>query len=78
MKWTLTLLVLAVAVLHQDHWFWHSKALIFGFLPMGLAYHIIYTFLCVMTMWTLILYVWPEHLEEAAPAVEAAPAEGTA
>lgn len=78
MRWILTLLVLAVIFLHQDTWFWNSKALVLGFLPIGLAYHIVYTLLCAMTMWTLVLYVWPDHLDEAEPAPAAEPASGSA
>ena len=36
----LTLLVIAVYVLHQDFWNWKkAQPLVFGFLPPGLAYH---------------------------------------
>ena len=35
----LTLMVVAVYVLHQDFWNWKkAEPLVFGFLPMGLAY----------------------------------------
>jgi hypothetical protein len=66
MKWIPPLLVAVVVLLHQDTWFWRSKALVLGFLPVGLFYHIVYTLLCAMTMWTLILYVWPQHLDDEA------------
>lgn len=66
MRWILSLLVLVVVLLHQDTWFWNSKAAVFGFLPIGLAYHAAFTLLCSLTMWTLILYVWPEDLERDA------------
>lgn len=74
MPWLLTLLVLAVVLLHQDTWFWNSRALVFGFLPIGLAYHAAYTLLCSMVLWTLILYVWPDQLEQDAEAEASAPA----
>jgi hypothetical protein len=36
----LTLLVAGVYVLHQDFWNWKkAEPLVFGFLPVGLAYH---------------------------------------
>ena len=36
----LALVVIAVYVLHQDLWFWReARPLVFGFLPVGLAYH---------------------------------------
>lgn len=66
-KWLLALLVLAVALLHQDFWLWRNKTLVFGFLPIGLAYHIGYTFLASATMAILVRYAWPAHLEEIEP-----------
>jgi hypothetical protein len=32
--------------LHQDSWNWKDKTLVFGFLPIGLAYHAGFTILC--------------------------------
>ena len=63
MKWLLALLVVIVALLHQDFWFWKDKTLVFGFLPIGLAYHIGYSFLAALTMWMLVRFAWPAHLE---------------
>lgn len=32
--------VIVLLVLHQDFWFWDThKPLVFGFMPIGLAYH---------------------------------------
>jgi hypothetical protein len=31
--------LVALMVLHHDWWFWNNGTLIFGFLPIGLAYH---------------------------------------
>lgn len=73
MRWIPLLLVAAVVFLHQDTWYWRSKTLILGLLPVGLAYHIVYTLLCSMALWTLILWVWPQHLDED----ESAPAAGS-
>lgn len=43
----LTLLCAVVYALHQDFWFWKSSELVFGILPIGLAYHAGY---CVSTL----------------------------
>jgi hypothetical protein len=62
------LLVLVVAVLyllHQDFWFWRdARPLVFGFLPVGLAYHALYCIAVTVLMWTLTRVAWPAHLEE--------------
>jgi hypothetical protein len=61
------LLVLAVAalyVLHQDIWFWNSKHLVFGVLPIGLFYHGCFSVAAALLMWSLVTFAWPGHLEE--------------
>ena len=41
-------------VLHQDVWFWReARPLVFGFLPVGLAYHAAYCVAVALLMWTL-------------------------
>ncbi len=57
-------LVVAVYVLHQDFWNWRrAYPLIFGFLPIGLAYHAAYSVLAALIMAVLVRLVWPRHLE---------------
>ena len=64
------LLVLAVAVLyvlHQDNWYWKApRPLVFGFLPVGLAYHAAFSIAAAGVLWLLVRYAWPQHLEDAA------------
>jgi hypothetical protein len=63
-KLLLLLLVIAVYVVHQDYWNWNkTEPLIFGCLPIGLAYHVGYSILCAITMWVLVKTIWPKHLE---------------
>jgi hypothetical protein len=60
----LTVLLIALYVLHQDFWFWRSaKPMVFGFLPIGLFYHLVYTLLIACAMWLLVKLAWPAHLE---------------
>jgi hypothetical protein len=64
----LTVLVAAVYVLHQDFWNWKSvHPLIFGFLPIGLAYQAGYSILAAAMMAVLVRMVWPKHLEAVEP-----------
>lgn len=65
MKWLLTTVVVVVLVIHQDFWLWTNKTLVFGFLPIGLAYHALYTLLAAFTMWLLVRFAWPKEIEEA-------------
>jgi hypothetical protein len=62
----LVLAVLALYVLHQDVWFWRSaRPLVFGFLPVGLAYHALFSIAASLVMWLLVRYAWPSQLESA-------------
>ena len=55
-----------VYLLHQDYWFWRTaRPLVFGFLPIGLFYHALYTILISLFMWYLVRHYWPSHLEDA-------------
>jgi len=67
----LCLLALAVYVLHQDFWNWKDyKPLIFGFLPVGLAYHAGYSILAAIMMALFVKFAWPKHLEDVAARAE--------
>ncbi len=60
----LTLWVVGVYILHQDFWNWKkAEPLVFGFLPIGLAYHAGYSILASITMAILVKFAWPRHLE---------------
>jgi len=64
----LTVLVLVVYLLHQDYWNWKTAyPLVFGFLPIGLAYHAGYSILASVMMAVLVRFAWPKHLEEVEP-----------
>lgn len=60
----LTLAVIALYVLHQDFWFWRTAMpFVFGFLPIGLFYHVCYTLAVALLMWLLVKCAWPAQLE---------------
>lgn len=51
-------------LLHQDVWFWNAaRPLVFGFLPVGLAYHAAYCVAVAVLMWALTRYAWPQELD---------------
>lgn len=59
--------VLIAWLLHQDFWFWRTPfPLIFGFLPIGLAYHALYAAGASVLMLVLVKYAWPVELEQQA------------
>jgi hypothetical protein len=62
---SLALAIIALYALHQDVWFWRSaRPLLFGFLPVGLAYHGAYCLAAALLMWTLTKLAWPHHLDD--------------
>ena len=72
----LTLAVLLLYALHQDIWFWRTtRPLLFGFLPVGLAWHGAYCVAVSLLMWWLTRVAWPGHLEDDGPAEASGPAE---
>jgi hypothetical protein len=57
--------VIALYLLHQDVWLWRAaRPLVFGFLPVGLAYHAAFCIASALLMWALTRYAWPAHLDE--------------
>ena len=62
----LPILVGVLYILHQDFWFWRTaQPLVFGFLPVGLFYHAVFTVACAGLMAILVARAWPGHLESA-------------
>lgn len=59
-------LVLTMIVLHQDVWFWKSSYLVFGFIPIGLAYHICFSIMAACLFALLVWKYWPAGLEPGA------------
>jgi hypothetical protein len=56
--------IAALYALHQDIWFWRTAhPLVFGFLPVALAYHAAYCLAASVLMWALTKLAWPRHLE---------------
>jgi uncharacterized protein DUF3311 len=57
--------VVLLYVLHQDFWFWReARPLVFGFLPIGLFYHAVFTVASSFALWLLVTFAWPSHLED--------------
>ena len=59
--------VVLLYALHQDIWFWReARPLVFGFLPIGLFYHAVYTLAASLLFAVLVKLAWPSHLEREA------------
>lgn len=50
-------------ILHQDCWNWFDRRLVFGFIPVSLAYHAGFS-LCAVTLWAFaVRFAWPSEVE---------------
>jgi len=64
-KLLLFLLVVLVYAAHQDAWNWRkADPMIFGFLPVGLAYHAAYSIAAAVMMAILVKCAWPKGLDK--------------
>jgi hypothetical protein len=63
-KGIIFLVFLVLFLLHQDCWNWDNANLVFGFMPVGLAYHTCYSLVAAL-FWGIVMKVaWPVELEE--------------
>ncbi len=58
-KWVIWSLVVLLTVLHQDLWFWHDSTLLFGFLPVTLAYHMGISLAAAVVWFLAVKWIWP-------------------
>ncbi len=59
MKNTVYVLIVLLTIVHQDFWWWESSRLVFGFLPITLAYHACVS-MAAAALWALaVKYCWP-------------------
>ena len=66
----ITIVFVVFAVLHQDSWNWDNGNLVFGLLPVGLAYHAAYSLVAAI-FWALVIkFAWPSALEAWANEVD--------
>jgi hypothetical protein len=62
MKKVVLILAILLGILHQDFWNWNNANLVFGFMPVGLAYHACYS-LAAAALWAFaIKFAWPNEI----------------
>lgn len=64
-------LVLLVAILHYDFWNWGRTTLVFGFMPVGLAYQAGISILAGIAWALVVKLAWPRRVEEWASSGDA-------
>lgn len=63
MKRLLLVAAVLLAVLHQDAWWWDSSAIVLGFLPIGLAYHVGFSLVSALLWLAAVKFAWPQQWE---------------
>jgi hypothetical protein len=64
MRRSVWVLAAVLAVLHYDFWYWDDTTLLFGFMPVGLAYQAAYSVACGGLWFLAVKFAWPAHIEE--------------
>lgn len=57
------LLVVVLFVLHHDFWNWSNQELVFGVVPVGLAYHAGFSVAAALLWLFAINFAWPSDVE---------------
>jgi hypothetical protein len=60
-------------ILHHDFWNWGNTALVFSFIPVGLAYHVGYSLAAGLLWYLVCRYAWPHSVEKWADEPDAGP-----
>lgn len=54
--------LIVLFILHQDFWLWDNTNLMLGFLPVGLAYHVLFSIAAAVAWFLAIQFAWPDEL----------------
>ncbi len=61
LMWALFALLM---ILHHDWWFWSDGRLVFGFLPIGLGYHMLISLAAAALWGWAVWHAWPPEVDE--------------
>jgi len=63
MKTVIWTLVIILLIIHQDNWFWRDDTLVFGFMPIGLMWHVGISLSAAFVWYLATVFAWPHELE---------------
>ena len=63
-------LVILLAVIHQYVWLCDNRELVFGFMPLGLFYHALYSCLAAGVWAMAVKWAWPSEIEQWAESAD--------
>ena len=62
----MVVLLILLGILHQDFWFWNQiEPLVFGFIPIGLAYQVGVSIAAAILWAMAVHYCWPPDVDVA-------------
>ena len=64
MRLIIWILVAALIVVHQDFWYWDDPSLVFGFIPIGLFYHLCLSVAASFVWLLACTFAWPKGIDE--------------
>jgi hypothetical protein len=65
MKYLVWGLIVFLVVIHQDVWNWNNDTLVFGFIPLTLAYHAGISIAASVVWLIAATNTWPSDLDES-------------
>lgn len=64
MKRVVVVLLVLLGILHQDFWWWNSiEPLVFGFIPIGLAYQVGVSIAAAILWAMAVHFCWPRDVD---------------
>jgi len=57
-------------LLHQDFWWWDDRSIVFGFLPIGLAWHVGFSVAAALLWLAALKFAWPAEIEQWAESAD--------
>ncbi len=62
MKYVIGVLVIALLIAHQDNWNWDNGYLVFGFMPIGMFFHVGISLAAGFVWFLACVFAWPKQL----------------
>lgn len=73
MKYIVWGTIVLLVIVHQDFWFWDDPWLVFGFMPIGLLWHVGISVAAGLTWFMATKYCWPTLVDDEPAAGEGGP-----
>ena len=64
MKLVIWILVAALIIAHHDFWNWEDDQILFGFMPIGLVYHVGISIAAALVWAFACTFAWPKSVDE--------------